>query len=218
MLALVRPTDPEAAEALEAAHHTLIEHQQTIAAIEAEQQALQDEVARLKRDAASEDTLTREEGEALRAQLLNMKQTLKQRHDERNALRQALRQAHRDTAIAQDDASPATEAVDGEATPDSTPATWDGQLRLPVFSEAFEASIARVPSGPARSTVQRMGELAAGRPGAFTDCRPLRGLPGLWRAKIGRSYRLLFRLEDTRIQAVDLVHRQDLERRLRTLK
>lgn len=212
LLALLRPQEPASHRALQEAQAALADHQQTITEIEAQQQSLQREVQDLRDSAEHEDTLTREESDALRAQLHDLKQQLKQRHDERNSLRRALREAHREP-------SAPTQPAEAEPSADEgLEATWDGQLRLPAYTDAFADSIKRVPQGAARSAVQRLGEIAAGREGAFHDCRSLQGNPGLWRAKIGRSYRLLFRLQPEQVVAVDLIHRQDLEKRLRTLK
>jgi mRNA-degrading endonuclease RelE of RelBE toxin-antitoxin system len=48
--------------------------------------------------------------------------------------------------------------------------------------------------------------------------RALQGFDNVWRVRIGRSYRLLFRVHDAELEVLDLVHRQDLEKKLHQLK
>jgi hypothetical protein len=64
----------------------------------------------------------------------------------------------------------------------------------------------------------RIGELCAGIGVVFREVRPLRGFEGTWRIKVGRSYRMLFRPLEDRLEVVDLLHRQDLEKRLFKLR
>ena len=150
----------------------------------------------------------------LRARIRALREELKTRHAERNTLRRALRDTkarfeREDTETAE----PAPEPEDTSPAPDAS----EARLRLPAFTTAFESSLAQVPPGTARAAVEKLCAIAIGRPGAFTDVRRLRGRDWLWRARVGRSYRLLFTLDADRIEAVDLVHRQDLEKRIKQL-
>jgi mRNA-degrading endonuclease RelE of RelBE toxin-antitoxin system len=87
-----------------------------------------------------------------------------------------------------------------------------------VFPEDFAERLQQVPDATARAALMRIGELCAGFDVAFREVRPLRGFDGTWRVKIGRSYRLLFRPENDRLEILDLLHRQDLEKRLFRLR
>jgi len=40
----------------------------------------------------------------------------------------------------------------------------------------------------------------------------------VWRQRVGRDYRVLFRMNDEELEVLDVVHRQDLERTVRLLK
>jgi len=62
-----------------------------------------------------------------------------------------------------------------------------------------------------------LGRLAAGEPAAFVGVVRLKASPDTLRARIGIDPRLLFRLLPDRVQVVDLIPRQSLERRIKTL-
>jgi hypothetical protein len=62
-----------------------------------------------------------------------------------------------------------------------------------------------------------LGRLAGGDPAAFNGAKRI-GLPTVVSQRIGIDYRLLFRLLPDRIEVIDLIPRQDLERRIKTLK
>ena len=62
-----------------------------------------------------------------------------------------------------------------------------------------------------------LGRLAAGEASAFVGAIRLKACPSIMRQRIGIDHRLLFRLLPDRVQVVDLIPRQDLERRIKTL-
>jgi hypothetical protein len=64
--------------------------------------------------------------------------------------------------------------------------------------------------------MSQLGELAAGEPEAFVGVKRLRICPEVMRQRFG-DYRLLFQLMEDRVQVIDLVPRQDFERRIKTL-
>ena len=140
-----------------------------------------------------------------------LKSELKERHAERNALRRALA-----TERSQARETPGVSETQ-PSTPDTESPVSDGRLRIPVFGDLFRDAMVQVPQAVARSAVEKAAQIAAGRAGAFIETRRLRGQHGLWRAKVGRSYRMLFRLTDNTVDVLDLVHRQDLDKRLRQL-
>lgn len=159
----------------------------------------------------------------LRERVEQLKTDLKERHSERNALRRELEEARERMAELQS-SQPATEDGDGEADEieDEDGPTLDAKvasrLRIPVFPADFAEKLRLVPDATARAALLRIGELCAGFDVAFREVRPLRGFEGTWRVKVGRSYRLLFRPENDRLEVVDLLHRQDLEKRLFRLR
>ncbi len=81
----------------------------------------------------------------------------------------------------------------------------------------MKATLSTLPEPVQRQAIELLGRLAAGREDAFRGSRPLRGRSWLWRQKVGRSYRMFFTLSDDVLEVVDVIHRQDLEKRIREL-
>ncbi|MEQ1501100.1 MAG: SEC-C metal-binding domain-containing protein [Myxococcota bacterium] len=158
----------------------------------------------------------------LRDRVEKLKSELKDRHRERNALRRELEDTRAQVAELErehedegDEA--AAEVEDGDDEPGIDMAVA-ARLRVPVFPHDFHDRLREVPEATARMALARLGELCAGYDTAFREVRPLRGFDGTWRVKIGRSYRLLFRPLDRTLEVVELLHRQDLEKRLFRLR
>ena len=61
-----------------------------------------------------------------------------------------------------------------------------------------------------------LGGIAAGEPDAFIGVKRLRISPDVLRQRLG-DYRLLFRLGPEQVEVIDLVPRQDFERRIKIL-
>ena len=62
-----------------------------------------------------------------------------------------------------------------------------------------------------------LGRLAGGDSAAFSGAKRLKSRPNIVRQRIGIDFRLLFRLLPDRIQVIDLIPRQDFERKIKTL-
>jgi hypothetical protein len=90
-------------------------------------------------------------------------------------------------------------------------------VRLLDFSRDFEQQLSGVPRQIARGTMSMLGRLAGGEAAAFAGVVRLKLCPAVMRHRIGQDWRLLFRILPDRIDAVDLIPRQDLERRIKTL-
>ncbi len=90
-------------------------------------------------------------------------------------------------------------------------------VRLIDFPRNFDQRLRDVPRAIARASLTILGRLAAGEPAAFVGAVRLRACPTVTRLRIGIDWRLLFRLHTDRIEVVDLIPRQDLERKIRTL-
>jgi hypothetical protein len=153
-----------------------------------------------------------------RARLAELKEEAKDLHAERNRLRRDLEEARQAQAQAQA-AAPAPSAPSGADEDDGGD---DGPVatqppRVPVLSEDFVEALDQFPEHVRRGAIELVGRLAAGRPDAFRGAKPLEGMREVWRQRLMRSYRLLFQLEPDHLRVLDLVHRQDLERRLRML-
>ncbi len=177
------------------------------------QHRLREAEARVIPAAAAEPEELRE----LRARLAEQKRELVDLHNERNTLRKELR-AH-ETA-AEEPASAEGVEADPDDDDDVQGAEIAGvqPIRMPTLPVDFAATLAAVPEAVARATLALIGDLAAGRATAYTGARPLRGIPDTWRQRVGRSYRLIFRPSPETLAVLDLVHRQELETRLRRLR
>jgi chaperonin cofactor prefoldin len=163
-----------------------------------------------------DDTAVRE----LRERLEHLKGELKDRHRERNALRRELddtRAQVADLERTQREEVPEVEEDEDDEV-DDLDASVAARIRVPVLPEGFGERLRVVPEATARAALVRLGELCAGFDTAFREVRPLRGFDGIWRVKIGRSYRLLFKPLEHTLEVVDLLHRQDLEKRLFRLR
>jgi len=89
-------------------------------------------------------------------------------------------------------------------------------IRLIEFPHQFKDSLMNAPRAVSRKVMCMLGELAAGDPAAFHGACWLQACPDVMRQRIG-EYRLLFRLLPDVVQVVDLIPRQDLERKIKTL-
>jgi hypothetical protein len=157
----------------------------------------------------------------LRHKVDELKSALKERHNERNALRRELHEAHealdalRQKAVA---APAAHEEADHEEDL-LLPQEKEGNhpVRTIDFPKDFRERLASLPKSVARGTMTMLGRLAAGEPSAFVGAVRLKACPDITRQRIGIDFRLLVRLLPDRVQVVDLIPRQDLERRIKTL-
>jgi hypothetical protein len=156
----------------------------------------------------------------LRRRVKTMREQLVARHNERNALRRQLRALEEAPSPPQEEgahAPPLPSEPDDETTwiEDDSPATHG--LRIPTFAPGFAASLESRPDPAARAALALVGQLAAGTHAAFRGARRLRQRRSIWRQKVGRDHRLLFRLEGDELEVLALVHRQDLDTALRKL-
>jgi SEC-C motif len=158
----------------------------------------------------------------LHRKLDGMKSELKIVHDERNAYRRKYQEAQEQID------SLKRRNIPGEMPSETRDTTEDDLLlpeenagtqpvRLIDFSKSFEQHLHEVPKQIARSTMAMLGRLASGDSKAFEGAVRLKAVPTVTRIRIGIDWRLLFRLLPERIEVVDLIPRQDLERRIKTL-
>jgi hypothetical protein len=157
----------------------------------------------------------------LRQKVGELRSALTERHQERNELRRELHEAHAalDALRQKSEAVPAAkEEADGEEDL-LLPQEADGNqpVRTIEFPKDFRERLVSLPKSVARGTLTMLGRLAAGEPAAFVGAVRLKACPGITRQRIGIDFRLLFRLLPDRVQVVDLIPRQDLERRIKTL-
>ena len=153
----------------------------------------------------------------LRQQLKNLEIDLKEKHSETNALQRQLDEMQI-RAEAERDRAPFAAEPDHE---DDLLLPQDDEesqpLRLIEFPKNFHARLNEFPHHVSRAAMIMLGRLAGGDSAAFSGAKRLKSRPNFMRQRIGIDFRLLFRLLPDRIQVVDLIPRQDLERRIKTL-
>jgi len=213
-------TDDRVQEHLAARRHAEAAYQR----VERERARLEGEVARLgaRLEAAPVRTVDEQRLARLEEELAAVKADHKRVHAERNALRRELREW---AELAEQEAEEDEQAPDGD---DDEPAGLDDEVddevlvamgvRVPVLPDDFAAALTKVPTATQRATMQRLGELCSGRATGWRDTKRLRGFDNVWRVRIGRSYRLLYRVMDDTLEVLDLVHRQELEKKLHKLQ
>lgn len=160
----------------------------------------------------------------LREKVEGLKSALKERHNERNTLRRELQKAHTDLESLRQKAAPADAPPRAGAGADHEEdlllpqeAVGSQPLRLIEYPRNFQQTLASVPRHVARGALSMLGKLAAGELAAFVGAVRLKACPSITRQRIGIDHRLLFRLLPDCVQVVDLIPRQDLERRIKTL-
>jgi hypothetical protein len=157
----------------------------------------------------------------MREKVEHLKTLLKHTHNERNQLRRELREAHEENQSLRKQA-PATKQETSETEREEDlrlPQEMEANhpIRIIEFPDGFQSRLASLPRSVARGTIAMAGRLAAGEPAAFVGAVRLKAIPSITRQRIGIDFRLLFRLLPDRLQIVDLIPRQDLERKIKTL-
>jgi mRNA-degrading endonuclease RelE of RelBE toxin-antitoxin system len=160
----------------------------------------------------------------LRKRIDELKSALKERHAERNALRRELNEVLKETAELRElkasrdpDANVASEPDHEDQTLLVEEATALQPLRMPVFPGRFSQTLESFPENVARGVMMLIGRLAAGEPAAFVGMRRLRVRHEICRVRVARDYRLMFKLQDEKLEILDLINRRDFEKWLKTL-
>lgn len=162
----------------------------------------------------------------LRRKVEELRSTLNERHNERNELRRDLQKAHADLELLrQKSPTPAPKAESASGGSEEEEALFHPSepfihqpVRIIEFPKGFQAGLASLPKAVARGTLTTLGRLAAGEPAAFVGVVRLKAVHGIYRQRIGSEFRLLFKLLPDRVQVLDLIPRQDLLRRIKTLQ
>ncbi|MEW6160456.1 MAG: hypothetical protein AB1813_23740, partial [Verrucomicrobiota bacterium] len=163
-----------------------------------------------------------ERTQQLRRKLENLKAELKARHLERNALRRELQEVHVELEALREKSNGEKHAQDAVVDHEQElmlpeEAHENHPVRLIEFPAHFEQRLVSVPKSVARGVLVALGKLAAGDSAAFHGVVRLKACPSVYRQRVGIDFRLLFRLLPGTVQVVDLIPRQDLERKIKTL-
>jgi hypothetical protein len=158
-----------------------------------------------------------------REKVRKLESDLKQVHSERNAQERRLERMQARVEALSEIAQSAPTAADAEAEQEEDlllPQEAEGSqpIRLLEFPRNFLARLSEFPHHVARGAMVILGRLASGDPAAFNGAKRLKSAPDYMRQRVGIDFRLLFRLLPDRIQVIDLIPRQDLERRIKGLR
>jgi hypothetical protein len=158
----------------------------------------------------------------LRQKVSTLKSALKERHAERATLRRDLSHTLTELETLREkqpktptNPQPATDSEDLLLLPGEI--EGNQPVRILELPKKFHHTLSHVPRQVARGAMVLLGRLAAGEPDAFTGVVRLKQRPDTLRARIGIDHRLLFRLDAEAVHVIDLIPRQDLERRIKTL-
>lgn len=157
----------------------------------------------------------------LRRKVGELKGLLQQRQEERAALRSELEKAHTELEKTRAAAPGAQSSAAADAAEDAhlLPAEpgINHPVRVPSFPRHFHDILHHIPRHTARLALETVGRLCGGESSAFHGVVRLKAIPSVHRVRLGIDYRLLFKLSGETLEVVDLISRQDLEKRIRTL-
>ena len=158
--------------------------------------------------------------EELREKVESLKAALKQRHLERNELRRELQKTQSDLEELRQTSTNKQEENNHDPEDEllmPEEALGTQPVRLMEFPHGFLQKLTSIPKPVARAAITMSGRLAAGEPSAFVGAVRLKACPTIMRLRLGIDFRLLFKLLPDRLLVVELIPRQDLERRIKTL-
>lgn len=152
--------------------------------------------------------------EVLKSRVEELKQLVRERNEERAGLRRSLKQ--------QTSKSEST-ALDSFTPPSEANAELESeryQPLEPIFSKVAQQQLRQLPKATARLGLRLLGELAAGDTSAWSKCQRLQQTDDVFSTRLGREYRLLFRIEekDCVLRIEQMVHRSELERTIKGLR
>jgi hypothetical protein len=160
----------------------------------------------------------------LRQKVKYLEASIKEKNDERNTLEREVGALQTKVDGLEKRAqltTPAPENATGTDYEDDLLSSQEAEanhpLRLIEFPRNFHERLNDFPHHVARAAMVMLGRLAAGDPAAFNGAKRLKSRPNVVRQRIGIDFRLLFRLLPDRIQVIDLIPRQDFERKIKTL-
>ena len=193
---------------------------------------VQKELARREREPAADSAAPVQSGgendpaaRQLREKVKQLESDLKERHNERNALQRQLEkmQSRVESLVERMQSGGSGTIRDAEAEREDElllpqDAEENHPLRLIEFPRNFLERLNEFPHHVARGALAILGRLAGGDPGAFSGAKRLKSVSAVVRQRVGIDFRLLFRLLPDRIQVIELIPRQDLERKIKTLR
>jgi hypothetical protein len=160
----------------------------------------------------------------LRQRVKYLEASIKEKNDERNTLEREVAALHTKVEGLEKRTQLSTAAQESSTETDyeddlllSQEAEANHPLRLIEFPRNFHERLNDFPHNVARAAMVMLGRLAGGDSAAFNGAKRLKSRPNVVRQRVGIDFRLLFRLLPDRIQVIDLIPRQDFERKIKTL-
>ena len=184
---------------------------------------LEKEHARVEKGAQAHHAKVQESEElvALRRKVKGMEADMRENNAERADQRRKLAAAYTELQTLrkkeQEPSAPGVAENDAEDRHLGEAVSSHQPVRLIEFPRKFQETLAKLPRQVVRGALALLGRMAGGEPAAFADVKCVYAVPGMVRARIGIDHRLLLRLRPECVEVVDLISRQDLERRLKTL-
>jgi hypothetical protein len=201
-------------------------HARDLAAKEAEVARLREELSGLRKKLEADESALRKADEPketdgrvaeLKDRVAALRAELSRRHSERNQLRRQLERTTKELealnaerSVRESPEDPEEDVAEGAEPVEML--TGFLPLRIPVFSRRFRSSLEKAPEPVRRRAVVVASRIAAGDASALRGACRLQSDRDLYRQRIGREYRLLFRLHDEELDVVELAHRRELER------
>jgi hypothetical protein len=95
--------------------------------------------------------------------------------------------------------------------------THPRRIVIPEHTAAARKAITAAPDRAARAALHEIFLIAAGDENAWREVKQMRSASHILTTRIGRSMRLLFRIEEGRLEVLDLILRRDLQRTVERL-
>ncbi len=155
--------------------------------------------------------------EAERQRLRNKIGELKGEIAEGTAQRAELRHKLAAASDAKRNASPAADVDERRVDEDTDDAVGDAvathprRILVPHFAPAATRALGQIPHRIAADALREVSSLAAGDVQTWNGAKHMKRAHDVLSVRVGRSYRLLFRVAEERLEVVDVIHRSELD-------
>ena len=161
-----------------------------------------------------------EERRRLRRRIDELKGLIAEGANERAELRGLLTELARDRSAHESRPSTATAAPDDGGRDCELPVQsdeWPRRLLIPAYSKLAQSALASLPRRVASEALTTVAVLASGDTGAWKSAKKMRTARGIYSARCGRDYRVLFRIDEAVLRCEAVINRRDLDSTLATL-
>ena len=95
--------------------------------------------------------------------------------------------------------------------PVRSPVAAPRSILIPNYAAATAKALAMLPRQTAAQTLHAIAALAAGEPRTWRSVKRMRATEDVYSTRVGRNYRVLFRIRDPHLEVLDIVDRKDLD-------